>query len=942
MFPSRRDRRGPIALAALAAAAIAAPTLAAQPEPDNRVRPAAAGRIVKAYDFEERDTNPLPIPRGWVRAQHDPGVPRDRPGFPIWNQAELDYSAPAFRGIGSVRLPTEGGSTSLTTRPAELSVFADADYMLSVRLRTEGLNHAGARLVAALLDQKGDEIQGTRRTTPVTRTDGTWELLTLLLEGADADAAFVQVEFQLLQPEQQPRRRHPGPFHIWDQDYAGDAYFDDLVIAQIPMIELATNEPANIVPAGSQPQLRMRVRDLTGDRLVTRITVRDARGVVVDEFLARHGSSSLRESWTPDLPSQGWYQAELQVLAGQSLVGSKSLDFAWIPLREDPAPSIFRLAVTEPDPRVLSALTRLTQAADVSGLDLTVMTADTKPNDLLYTPALTEQIDTLIARGLDLSMGFGHMPFDLADQAALDQDAVAELLISRRDVARDALGPLMDRYGQVVHHWRVGAAGTEDDPAQLNAAIAGLAEAFDPYVPGAVVGLSWPMDRAFQPQAVRHRTMLSVIDNPAMPERAYDQLMSTYDDGLDPVDETNTNQSAHDTAPALAVRLAPRHEHPRRIDARDRAGWLARRAVNAWWAIKSHAPGPGARAVTLEDPWTNEPGKRGRVMPDPELVVFSTLARELGTRDAIEELTLAPGVRMLLCSAPQGPEAPDNAAVVIWSEDPSAEGATLTLPLSTNPVRVVGMFGRERTVPVTRITDLELPRHEITVTREPQIITGVNPELMRFLNAIRLSPARLEAAPGVHDHTLRVTNPWKVPIRGKVYIVEPGGYTTPDRRIDRSWEIEPRVVTFAIEPESESAEDIAISFSPGQLAGPLDVVYDIELDADRVYPLMRITQPITLESDKIRLDLRRTTDPATGMSAVSAYVTNTSDDPMLVELSAIATRHPRQESTISAIDPGARVERLFVFADLAKGDEVIVSAKSDAHSVKLNQRLAIP
>ena len=110
-------------------------------------RPAGAGRVVKAFDFEEQEINPLPVPLGWVRAQNDPAVPRDRPGFPIWNGAILDYSSRAFGGIGSVKLPTNGGSTSLMLRHGELSIFPNTDYLVSVCIRTERIKHARPNVV---------------------------------------------------------------------------------------------------------------------------------------------------------------------------------------------------------------------------------------------------------------------------------------------------------------------------------------------------------------------------------------------------------------------------------------------------------------------------------------------------------------------------------------------------------------------------------------------------------------------------------------------------------------------------------------------------------------------------------------------------------------------------------------------------------------------------
>ncbi len=63
--------------------------LASQTHAQDGQRPASAGRIVRAFDFEEQDFNPLPVPLGWYRGQEDPDIPRLRPGFPLWKHAIL-------------------------------------------------------------------------------------------------------------------------------------------------------------------------------------------------------------------------------------------------------------------------------------------------------------------------------------------------------------------------------------------------------------------------------------------------------------------------------------------------------------------------------------------------------------------------------------------------------------------------------------------------------------------------------------------------------------------------------------------------------------------------------------------------------------------------------------------------------------------------------------
>ena len=923
----------------IAAAMLIAQPLPDQPpadRPDAVKRPAAAGRIVRVFDFEERDTNALPVPRGWYRAQRDPDIPRERPGFPIWNQAELDYDAPAHTGIGSVRLPTKGGSTSLVTRRAEIGVFPGADYMLSVRVRTHGLEHARARVVASLVDQKGRVLESTRRVSALIRSHDEWRPVTVFVEGTHDDAASMRIELQLLQPKQQPRDGAPPDFTVWPQDYDGAAWFDDLLIAQIPRIDFATAHDANIIPANRPPTLDLAVRDTTGERLSTHIRVMDADARVLDERRWSRSASSLRRSWAPDLPGPGWYRARLDVTANGRLVGRKFLNFAWLPLATQPDPSPFRLGVTRPDARTTPLIPAIVRAAGAAGVSITASHPASAPGAFDKDAAITTTIDELIRAEIPVSIALSAIPDELARTAALGTGQVRALLAEHPDLATPTLGPLMDRFGQIIQRWRLGDDGARDHPDALDQRLTRLADTFEPYVPGARIVLPWPFTRAPAPRLAR--ADLSVADDPRAPADAMADLVARWAANR----AAAPASSAPSDDPTLEIRMRPRDEAPHDRRIRENAAWIARRAIAAWWALGSLDDPPRSPALTLESPVRAEQGARGRVMPTPELVVWRTLHDALAGREPIRELDLAPGVRMLLCAARDDPDNPDTGALVLWRTEPTPSPAPMRIPFATSAVETVGVMGARRAVPLTRVSELELPIHEITPTRSPTIVTGVNPKLLEFFDRIELDPDRLDAAPGLRRHALSIANPWSIPIRGKLFIVEPGGYADPDTVIDRSWEISPRVVEFAVRPGETFERDISIGFSPAQIAGDIGIVYDIELDADRAYPLMRIHDEIPLDSDKIRLDLALRRDPGSDRVGVSAYVTNTADEPMFIELAARASGHARQETTISAVDPGATAERRFVFESFGPGDTVIVSARSDAARIQLNKRLTMP
>ena len=136
----------------------------AGPEEPATNRPQAARRVVRFFDFDTPD--PFGLPLIWKLAQDRfpilEGQPR--PGFPIYNGAELDVrnaGAGAGGSGGSMRLWTRGGSTCLRLSPGVIPVFPDTEYLVSGRIRTGDLSCARACLMARYLDRANQPITGS-------------------------------------------------------------------------------------------------------------------------------------------------------------------------------------------------------------------------------------------------------------------------------------------------------------------------------------------------------------------------------------------------------------------------------------------------------------------------------------------------------------------------------------------------------------------------------------------------------------------------------------------------------------------------------------------------------------------------------------------------------------------------------------------------------------
>ncbi len=953
--PKQAPRLARVIVCAALTATLGAQGVNTPDESANGQRPASAGRVVRAFNFEEQDFNPLPVPLGWYRGQEDPDIPRRRPGFPLWNHAVLDYTSPAFAGIGSVLLPTQGGSTSLILRRGEINIFPNADYLISARIRTSGLIHARARVVAKLLDQYGNEIQDAVFTTRLVKTQNQWEQVALEIEGVYPDAAFIQVELQLLQPKQQNQQNQAAAFEVWEQDYDAKAWFDNLIIAQLPRLEISTGIPGNIIESQTPPPLKILVRDLTGDAITARIRVFDVMGREIDSTVLDDGTRRVRTLWTPELPGFGWYRAVLEVVVDDQLVGLRTIDFIWASPNEPNHDSgIFAIHAKLTNPKVAQSAKTLIKGAGVTAASVEAWTRSTTQEETALNSITMNAISELLSMGTELSIILAELPQRLATKLAKDPNEVLSAFAGPSSAWIPWGAAMLDQYGQSVLKWQFGERPTQEDPKTLNEQIDSAIKALVGYVPGPTLIIPWSIERPIESSLVRPNQHLLIIENNTSTQEA---MQIVVDDWIQAANESNDQKTS--SPPTLGMVLTPMHDSKNwsGVQIWSSVGALARKAISFWWAASSSGIDADRFDLELRDAWWISPGKRGQVMPAPELVVWRTLATHLGGRKAIEELDLIKGVRMLIAgpkperlhqnsNAPNRPiDSSDNAentgVLILWLDKPSIDPVILNLPLSKSAVTQYDMFNNQTRIELEQGGTLNLPMHRIEIGRSPIIIQGVNTQLVRFLSALELTPNTLQAKSGIHKHALKITNPWPMTIQGRVYIVEPGGYTGAQESIDRSWEIKPRVIPFTLDAHELREVPIDIAYSLGELAGEKKLTFDVEIEADQRYPLMRIERKITLELEGITMDLaaRRGNN---GVTIISVHVTNNLNTDQNFEIIAIPPNEPRLRRSVNAIKPTDRVTREFAFTKAQSGDEIIVSLMLGESSVRLNKSVIVP
>lgn len=899
-------------------------------------RPESAQRIVRVFDFEEREINPDPVPRFWARAQSDPDG-ESRPGFPVYNGAELVYSGGAD-GEGYVRLPTFGGSASLVLDPGVIAIFPDVDYEVRGMVRTEGLTHARAAVVARLLDAGGASIVGSERRSELVRSPGGWTPVRVEMVGVHHAAAFLQLELQLLQPEQFAAATH-GAFQAWTGDVAGEALFDDLTVVQLPRIELSTPAPGAVWSQPDRPRLTAEIRDLTGERLRVEIDVVSARGDVVARDSRDVGVGRARVDWTPDLPGLGWYDARMVVSNERGPVGSASTRLVWLPALSTPPEDPSRLRGFEAMRRdrrrlgvVVEALPREVASVLSSLLDGTGVGAVWMPLwDSTVTPAgsverardLAPLIGAAQAWGRQLTVTIPLLPDVLAEALGTQPGDVWALADAAEGSVPIALAdPFIDRLGQRVERWQIGGIG-----GPVSATGRSLEERIDrirhnllKLVPGATVVLPWHAE--YSPPAAwtapRTRTprAMTVAVPWQLPEVALGELVSAWSVGRP------------GSVPSRQVTFVLEPPPDAKFSPHTICAQVVRRAVEVR-ALSDLEGAPVDSAIPA--PWQSVGDRRPTVVPGPELAAWRNLGDRLAGRVVAGRLPIAPGiVCYVLAPAPGAPESVGG-ALVAWNRYASPDMSVLRLALGTDSAQVIDLFGNRSPAPMSRQSAMTAsgaaPRavSEIPLTDAPVFIEGIDVDLVRFVTSFRLDPPVLETTSRVREHKILFDNPWPTTLSGRYVIIEPGGLDPETGQRDRTWRIAPRSAPFQVPAGASASLPITVAYGAPEEAGPRDFVVDLEIAAGRVYEPVRVRTRVDVGLDSMQMELRAIPRPD-GSVIVEAAVTNTGADPLDVELTAFAPERPRMKGSISGLMPGSTATRLFHIADARalRGQKVAV------------------
>lgn len=870
-------------------------------------RPIAAGRVVRAFDFEEQRLNDTPIPLYWHVSLHDPPR-RDRPGFPIWNLPALDYTV-AHGGEGSVRLTVKGGSAALALDSGVVPVFAGADYRVTARVRTSGLENARAGLVVCFLDERLRPIEDSTRRSPLVISEEGWTTIEARAPGAFDHAAYLQIEVQLLQA----REFAPltmGAHEIHAEDLAGQAWFDDIQIVQAARVEARPVVPSGVFAGEAAPGISIFVKDLTGEPMDATLHAFDTAGHEVLRHSIAIDPGGVQTTWSPDLPAFGWYRVVLDVDAAGVPVGTSQCDLAWLSRPEPMRPG------SESDAAlgVMLAVPSARFDAEVPAVLRSMrLRRATLPIDLGADAAssiarLSPLVSALLAQWCDLTLA-------LPAGAASDAPEAGEWWTT---FGR----PVVERFSQRVARWAIGEPSL-DDAVWLSSG-PGLATGearVRAAAPSPTIIIPWDAWTAPR-ESLGARHVLTIALPGALPGEHLPEVVRSWLG----VGESGATFVLH----ALDPGLFGTHES---------AADLARRAVFAWSALDDT---PRSQGLTLAfaQPWRESPS--GVLEPSADLPVIRTLSEQLEGRRVVAWMTMDRGVRCAILAPARENPSRRGPALVAWNE--RSTRPFIELALSRSEVRLTDIRGNVSTLSPTVDARTRAISHRLPISDEPVFVEDVDLELLLLQASFRFDPPSLPSMNRPVDRRIGFDNPWNSAITGRYFIISPG---TINDELDPTWDISPRSGFFNVPARGRLDAPVALAFSPLEAAGTREVVVDIELSAEEEYGVIRLRAAAELGVEDFTVDLSLKRSPTTtGPDATfEVTVTNLAAEPMDLQVIVFAgDAIGRRTSSISNLEPGHDAMRRFPFPGFAaslRGQTVYVSVLDRATGARLNTSLKV-
>lgn len=799
-----------------------------------------------------------------------------RPGFPRHGVVRFDKTQ-RTGGEYSFYIGLNGGSSGAFLQAGAIPAVGKSNYLVAANVRTTDLKHARARLIAYFIDRTGRVIESSvAKSAPIVSAEA-WTSVTVQLYGEYGEAAWIGMQLEVVQPNieiRSPLGNHQVVYH----EVEGGAWFDDVAVWQLPSISLETQSKVNVLREPLKPTLSMRVRDLTGKSLVARTVVYGHQMNVVaqDERPVGAGEPE-RWQYVPELKRYGWFLADMKILdtarrddQSVTTVARKLLAFTWLPKEPVTEPLELRrflLGAEDATRDEVSLLSQVAEAADLSAFSLGVwengLTGESLESRVAWMDDVLFQLGSGNRR---LVLSIAPTPDEMVDLLNLDASHPVMMFDPAYDesVWRSYLTPFTLRYGQNVSSWQMGSPRRTSAffHPDWNSLAPVVNQQMESLVPQPHTVIPWHIARPPVFLDGSASTTFALAVPQSLPSESVGEYLKQWPTSRVRVD--------------LATLSAAEHPHQTRIVD------FVLRMLYAWEA--------GVDGIGLNEPWARADQRDTALVPDPLLGVYSVVAHRLAGKEVVNRLALGPGLDSMILYGSSG------GTLVAWNREARVDDSTIDMYLGPNPV-VVDVFGNRRQLP------MKDGRHQLTLTRTPVFIEGIDTQLAVFRTSFQIDEPFLESTQAVQKRTLTVYNPWPQTITGQMRIVSP-----------EDWDVQPRIHYFSIPSGGYRSFSVNMQFPVSETAGHKRVTANFRFAARDQYNIEASTDvEIGLSSVEFDANLALAPNAETGGTdaLVTQIITNRTDRNKSFFAYVSLAGHPRVERVISELPAGQTVVRRF-------------------------------
>jgi hypothetical protein len=881
-------------------------------------------RLIHLFDFEEaRFGNFEDMPGFWHRmgTPSNLGVPHfdDQPlhkeltqieGYPTYTQVQFDKPQ-QVKGNHSLYLGLNGGNAGAYLEVGAIPAVPNSDYRITARIRTLKLEHAQAQFMIYFVDGKGRRVEQSVVSTGLFTTNEKWIDVSLKLQGDYHGAAWIGMQFQLLQPRYD-KNSLLGDQQVLFNEVDGGAWIDDIAIWQLPNIALTTQSKVNIIRQPEVPQLSVKVRDLSGRRLVSDLAIYDYRRQRVDTKQQVVGAGS-PNSWThtPKLPGYGWYLADLLVSETQARDGTQVHDpvartlcgFLWLPddtpSSEMDAPRFGLRAVDMPD-NELPLLPELVDRSGIYGVTLSPWRHDTTLQNIEFQQnQLDDILHAMFAGSREVTFALYPLPdamltdlqqANLQPYSLFDQDV---------DIWSAYFKPVILRHSQRVKLWELGTATQPSAMFQkdLPGLIRRIYTQFKALAPNPRLLLPWTLLEPRHEDLGKDVGYVLKMPNGVQPDHINEFLGEWEQSPLVP------HPVLLETTPATLN------------SQEDRVTDLALRMLKTWEVTQS--------GMMLEKPWTVSNRRNLSLMPDPILGVFSAMSNRLCGRKVIRHMKMGRGIQCMILDGSVG------GMLVFWNESASEELTQKSMYVGIDP-KWHDIWGNHMPMPVVD------GKQQFTIGREPSFMEDIDTQLALFRASFELDDPFIESRQIPHSRVVKLHNPWNQTISGHITFVEPN-----------KWRIAPKRMFFSMAAGADYEIPVQLSFPISETAGDKDLVADVQFVSEKRYDV-QFSTPMEVGLKNIDFYSHLTIEPNIPTQTVDAIVTqriaNRGTETISLYSFANMAGYSRQERLISQLHPGESIIRQFRFKDGAqrlKTQSVRTGLRETSGPAVINHNLSV-